>query len=82
MVCFELLNAFLPFNDDSDGKRRLIFSSKIVNNMVACLNIAIQIYPKNLNLSLLKEIEKINLQRKIAVVVSALFGKRLVCRRK
>lgn len=29
-----------------------------------------------------KEIEKINLQRKIAVVVSALFGKRLVCRRK
>mgnify|MGYP004656324639 CR=1 FL=1 len=50
MVCFEPLNAFLPFNDDSDGKRRLIFSPKIVNNMVACLNIAIQIYPKNFNL--------------------------------
>lgn len=35
MVCFEPLNAFLPFNEDSAGKRRLIFSPKIVNNMVA-----------------------------------------------
>ena len=35
MVCFEPLNAYLPFNEDSDGKRRLIFSPKIVNNMVA-----------------------------------------------
>ena len=34
MVCFEPLNAYLPFNEDSYGKRRLIFSPKIVDNLV------------------------------------------------
>lgn len=40
MVCFEPLNAYLPFNEDSEGKRRLIFSPKIVNNMVCMSDVA------------------------------------------
>nr|CAI9751494.1 replication initiation protein [Microvirus sp.]CAI9751515.1 replication initiation protein [Microvirus sp.] len=40
MVCFEPLNAYLPFNEDSEGKRRLIFSPKIVNNMVSMSDIS------------------------------------------
>ena len=40
MVCFEPLNAYLPFNEDSEGKRRLIFSPKIVNNMVRMSDIS------------------------------------------
>lgn len=40
MVCFEPISAFLPFNEDSEGKKKLIFSPNIVNKMVAKSNIA------------------------------------------
>ena len=39
MVCFEPLRAFLPFSEDSEGKRKLIFSPDIVNEMVEKSNI-------------------------------------------
>lgn len=34
MVCFNPLNAYLPFNEDSDGKRRLIFNSRVCENLI------------------------------------------------
>lgn len=40
MVCFEPLNAFLPFNEDSDGKRRLIFSNKECERMITMSDIS------------------------------------------
>lgn len=39
MVCFNPYNAFLPFNEDISGKRRLIFSEKLCNELVLKSNI-------------------------------------------
>lgn len=40
MVCFEPLNAYMPFNDDIDGKRRLIFSPKECERLISQSNIS------------------------------------------
>lgn len=34
MTCFHPLKAYMPFSEDCDGKRRLIFSERQVNNLI------------------------------------------------
>lgn len=40
MVCFEPLHAYLPFEYDNEGKRKLIFSPSVVNKLVDVSNLS------------------------------------------